>query len=303
MTKGFTDRDVPEQSGKTFLVTGANTGIGFEAARVLAAQGARVLLGCRSDTKAAQARAAILALHPRADLDLVSLDLADLTSVRAAARRVAGEPRLDVLINNAGVMVPPYGLTRDGFESQFGTNHLGPFALTGLLLPKLAEHAGARVVSTSSIVHKGGRIDFDDINAEHGYSASKRYRMSKLANLLFANELHRRLSAAGSSMISVACHPGVANTELTRYLPRLLVAMTPLVSGLLNSSLQGAWPTLMAATLPGAKGGEYFGPVRRLETAGPATRVQGSRRSRDPELARRLWDLSVEMTGVRPTIQ
>lgn len=303
MTTGFTDRDVPDQSGKTFLITGANTGIGFEAARVLAERGARVLLGCRSDEKAAHARASILKSRPTADVDLVRLDLADLASVRAAAKRVAEEPRLDVLVNNAGIMVPPYGLTNDGFESQFGTNHLGPFALTGLLLPKLAEQAGSRVVSTSSIAHKGGRIDFDDINAERGYSATKRYRMSKLANLLFANELHRRLSAAKSGTISVACHPGIADTELTRFMPRLLVAMTPLVGALFNTSLQGAWPTLMAATLPSAQGGEYFGPSKRIETAGPATKVFGTRRSQDPALAERLWELSVELTGVQPKIQ
>lgn len=302
MQSGFTDRDVPDQSGRSILVTGANTGIGFETARVLAGKGARVLLACRSDERAARARQRIIEMHPGADIDTVLLDLADLASVRMAAERVAGEPHLDVLINNAGIMVPPFALTKDGFESQFGTNHLGPFALTALLLPKLAERPGSRVVSTSSIAHKSGEIYFDDLNAEQGYSAVKRYRMSKLANLLFANELHRRLSAVQSKTISMACHPGIADSELTRFLPRVFVAVAPLVGIFFNTSLQGAWPTLMAATDPGAQGGQYFGPSKRGESAGAATLVSGTRRS-DPAMASRLWDLSAELTGVFPVIR
>ena len=300
--KGFTASDVPDQSGKTIFITGANTGLGFDAAKVLAGRGARVLIGCRSRDKAQQARRNILAEHPGADVAVIELDLASLGSVKKAAATVAKEPRLDVLINNAGIMIPPYELTLDGFESQFGVNHLGPFALTGLLLPKLQATADARVVNTASIAHKQGKIHFDDINAERGYNPVTRYAQSKIANLYFTYELHRRLSAAGDSTISVAAHPGIADTELSRYVPRALRMLMPVFRPLFNTSAQGAWPTLCAATMPGVQGGEYYGPARRRETAGPAVKVASNRRSHDRDIARRLWDLSVEMTGVDPGV-
>ncbi len=300
--KGFTAKDVPDLSGKTFFVTGANTGLGFEAAKALAGKNARVILGCRSPEKAEQARAAILKEYGSADVGFVEIDLGKLSSVKQAAAEVAQEPRLDVLINNAGIMIPPYQLTEDGFESQFGVNHLGPFALTALLLDKLRSTPAARVVSTSSIAHKRGRIDFDDINAEKRYSAIQRYAMSKIANLYFCYELQRRLSAAGDATISVAAHPGIAETELTRYIPGALMLATPLFRPLLNSAAQGAWPTLLAATGEDVRGGEYFGPSKRGETAGPAVRVKSNRKSHDSKIAERLWDLSIEMTGVDPQI-
>jgi NAD(P)-dependent dehydrogenase (short-subunit alcohol dehydrogenase family) len=300
--RGFTEQDVPDQSGRTIVITGANTGLGYEAARVLAGKRARVLIACRSAQKARSARDRILALHPAAEVATLELDLASLDSVRQAAAELAQEPRLDVLINNAGIMVPPYELTRDGFESQFGVNHLGPFALTGLLLDKIRATPGARIVSTSSIAHKRGRINFDDINAERGYSAIPRYAQSKLANLYFAYELQRRLEAAGDNTLSVAAHPGIAATELTRYLPRALTLMVPVFRPLFNSSAQGAWPTLAAATMEGVQGADYYGPSKRGETAGPAVRVQSTRRSHDREAARRLWELSIEMTGVDPGV-
>ncbi|MCB1702643.1 MAG: SDR family NAD(P)-dependent oxidoreductase [Pseudomonadales bacterium] len=300
--KTFTAADVPDQTGKTIFITGANTGLGFEAAKVLAGKGARVIIGCRSNDKARQAKTNILAAYPNADIATVALDLASLASVKKAAATVAKEPRLDVLINNAGIMIPPYELTRDGFESQFGVNHLGPFALTSLLLDKLGETPDARVVSTASIAHKQGRIHFDDINAERGYNRIARYAQSKIANLYFAYELQRRLSAAGASTISVAAHPGIADTELSRYLPQALMLLAPLFRPLFNTPAEGAWPTLMAATAPGVQGGEYYGPSKRNETAGPAIRVKSNRRSHDDEVAARLWELSIEMTGIDPKI-
>ncbi len=297
---GFTDADVPDQSGRTFVVTGANTGLGFEASSVLAARGARVLLACRSRDKAEAAMQRIRARTAAADLSFVALDQANLDSVRAAAEQIQQEPRLDVLVNNAGIMVPPRELTKDGFESQFGVNHLGTFALTGRLLGKLRGQPGSRVVSTASIAHYGGRIDFDDLNAEKSYDRIKRYRMSKIANLLFGYELQRRLEAAGAETISVICHPGVADTELPRYIPAPLRMFTPLVRPFFNTAAQGAWPTLMAATGPAVEGGGYYGPNGWREISGPAVRVDSNRHSKDPELARKLWDLSIEMTGVDP---
>lgn len=302
--KGFTAEDVPDQSGKTFFITGANTGLGFEAAKALAGKNARVILGCRSPEKAEQALRAILDEHPGADVCQVEIDLGNLSSVRRAAAEVAQEPRLDVLINNAGIMGPPYQLTEDGFESQFGVNHLGPFALTGLLLEKLRQTPNARIVSTASIAHRRGKIDFDDINAEKNYSAIRRYAMSKIANLYFCYELQHRLEASGdeTETISVAAHPGIAETELTRYIPGALMLAAPLFRPLLNSAAQGAWPTLLAATGKDVRGGQYFGPRKRGETAGPAVRVESNRRSHDSRIAEKLWDLSIEMTGVDPGI-
>jgi len=300
--KGFTAKNVPDQTGKTIFITGANTGLGYETAKVLAGRKARVIIGCRSEDKAQQAREKILAEHSKADVAIVQVDLGSLKSVKRAAAKVAKESRLDILINNAGIMIPPYELTRDGFESQFGVNHLGPFALTNLLLDKLRATPGARVVSTASIAHKGGKIHFDDINAEKNYSATQRYAMSKIANLLFGYELQRRLSAAGDDTISVVAHPGIAHTELSRYMPGALTLIAPLFRPLLNTAAQGAWPTLQAATGESVQGGEYYGPSKRGETAGPSVRVKSTRHSHNKEIAEKLWQLSIDMTGVDPGI-
>ena len=295
----FTDQDVPAQNGRVFLVTGANSGIGYETARILAGKGARVLMGCRSKTRAAAAIAKIREEFPQADLAYIPLDLGDLESIREAAALVGQERRLDVLVNNAGIMMPPREVTMDGFESQFGVNHLGTFALTGLLLDKLAKGKEPRVVITSSMAHRSGRIDFDDINAEESYSRMGRYAMSKLANLLHMYELDRRLRAADSPVIAVACHPGVADTELTRNFPGLLVSLfRPLSSLFMNSAAEGAWPTLAAAAAPGVESGSYFGPSRNGEWVGPAREVQPRPKAKRIETAKRLWDVSEEMTGV-----
>ena len=297
--RDFTDKDVPEQNGRVFFVTGANSGIGYEAARTLAGKGARVLMGCRSKVRAEEAMANIREEFPKADLRYIALDLGDVESIRDAAVLVGQEPRLDVLVNNAGIMMPPRDLTIDGFESQFGVNHLGTFALTGLLLDRLAKGKEPRVVITSSMAHRNGRIDFDDINAEESYSRWGRYAMSKLANLLHMYELDRRLRASGSPIMAVACHPGVADTELARNFPGFLVSLVRPVSSLfMNSAAQGAWPTLAAAAAPGVESGSYFGPSRNGEWVGPAREVQPRPKAKRIEPAKRLWDVSEEMSGV-----
>jgi NAD(P)-dependent dehydrogenase (short-subunit alcohol dehydrogenase family) len=302
MTRKFTENNVPDQSGSTVVITGANTGLGYEAARVLSGRGARVLIACRSQQKAEDAIARIEKQNGTVNISYVPLDLGDLSSVKQCAAQLQAEERIDVLINNAGIMVPPYELTKDGFESQFGVNHLGPFALTGLLLEKLAKTPSSRVVNTSSIAHNTGRIRFKDISAERHYSASARYSMSKLANLLFSYELQRRFEAADLPVLSVACHPGIASTELSRYMPRVLSKATELLQPMFNTAAAGAWPTLCAATCEAVVGGDYYGPANRFETAGPAKRVRSNRASRDTAVAGRLWDLSIEMTGVNPGI-
>jgi NAD(P)-dependent dehydrogenase (short-subunit alcohol dehydrogenase family) len=299
---GFTAADVPDQTGKTIVVTGANTGLGFEAAKTLAGKGARVLLGCRSQSKAQAAKDNILAAFPKADVVIVELDLGSLASIKKAAEQINQEPRLDVLINNAGIMVPPLEYTQDGFESQFGVNHLGPFALTSLLLDKIRATANARIVSTASIAHKNGKINFDDINAKKSYSAIKRYSQSKIANLYFGYELQRRLDAIGDDTISVVAHPGVADTELTRYIPKPFLLFMPVLKLFFNSAEEGAWPTLCAATMASVKGGEYYGPCKLGEIAGPAIKVRSNRLSHNEAVAKKLWDLSIEMTGVKPNL-
>ena len=295
----FTDKDVVEQNGRVYFITGANSGLGYEAAKVLAGKGARVLMGCRSEEKAEAAMASICAAVPKADLRFIPLDLGDLKSVRSAAKLAAKEPRLDVLVNNAGIMMPPREETADGFESQFGVNHLGTFALTGLLLDKVSRGVKPRIVITASMAHRSGQIDFDDINAEQSYSRWGRYAMSKLANLLHMYELDRRLLSSGSPAIAVACHPGVADTELAKNFPAALVSLFRPVSSLfMNSAAQGAWPTLAAAAGDDVEGGQYFGPSRNGEWTGPAREVQPRSKALRIELARRLWDVSEAMTGV-----
>ena len=291
----FTEADIPDQSGKCFIVTGANTGIGFEVARALAGKGARVLIGCRDTAKAAEAIGRI----GKRDLVHLPLDLADLASVRSAAERAADEKRLDGLINNAGVMFPPLTRTAQGFELQWGVNHLGHFALTALLLPTLAETPGARVVVTASLAHRRGNIQWDDLSAERGYNRTARYSDSKLANMLHFAELDRRLRAAGSPVSAMGCHPGIAATDLMRHAGPFRV-FTPLFGLFLNTAAQGAWPALQAACDPGALAGGYYGPTGMGEMKGPSGPAQASAAAHDPALARRLWDVSVQMTGVDP---
>src|SRR6266704_7044631 len=299
-SKGFTEANVPKQTGKSFIVTGANAGVGFEIARVLAARGARVLLGCREQTRAQDAIARIKRITPNADLVWLPLDLRDLDSVRTAAEIAAKEPRIDALINNAAVMNPPLTRTKQGFESQFGVNHLGVFALTSLLLPKLAETPGSRIVVTSSIAHLKAKIDWDDLNAERSYSKRERYGASKLANALFFFELDRRLRATRSPVTAVGAHPGVASTSLGRHMGPVQV-VGPIVGLLLNSAAKGAWPALLAATGP-VKPGGYYGPTGFGGIRGVAGEAKRAPQAEDPALAKRLWDVSIAMTGIDPRL-
>lgn len=302
MTKkdGFTEADVPDQSGKCFLVTGANTGLGFEVSRVLATRGARVLMACRDRAKAEAAMASIRSMVADTDLAFLPLDQSDLDSVRRAAELAEKEPRIDVLINNAGVMTPPLTRTRQGFELQFGVNHLGSFALTSLLLPKLSQAPQARVVVTSSLAHRGATIEWDDLHAETSYVRARRYGASKLANALFLFTLDRRLRAAGSSVTAVGCHPGFAATDLARHLGPFRILM-PLVKLLANSAAMGALPTLQAATGV-VKPGAYYGPIGFGGIRGPSGEAPRDERALDEQSARRLWDVSVALTGIAPDL-
>lgn len=293
----WTQADIPAQTGKLALVTGSNSGIGFEAARVLAERGATVVLACRGASKAEEARARILAVRPTARVELMPLDLADLDSVREFARDFAARfDRLDLLINNAGVMMPPASTTKQGFELQFGVNHLGHFALTGLLLDRLRSTAGARVVNLSSQAHRGGRIDFDDVDfTQRRYDRMAAYNQSKLANLLFTFEAVRRFATAGIDVLVAAAHPGWTRTNLQQHWG---------MANLLNPWLgmppaKGALPTLRAATDPEVQPGDYFGPRGIYQFWGYPKRVGTTKRARNEADAARLWELSELRTGVR----
>ena len=295
----YCEADVPSQTGKTAFVTGANTGIGYDTARVLAQRGAKVLIGCRTEERALAAISKIKEETPDADLKWIELDLADLSSIKAAAENVNKEPALDILINNAGVMVPPRTLTKDGFELQFGVNHLGHFALTGQVLRKLMSIPKARIVNVSSNAHKGGEIFYDDLTAEKKYSRIKRYQMSKFANILFTYHLQKLLEKTSSGTISVACHPGGSATELGRHIPLAFSILLAPLSLIMNSSSEGALPTLMAATHGEVSGSDYFGPMKWGEMAHSAHRVSTDPFSRDQDNAERLWGLSEKLTGVK----
>ena len=302
----WTEADVPAQRGRTAVITGANTGLGFETARVLAARGAQVVLACRDLGQAKEAAVRIISGSPApagvvpADLHAVRLDLASLASVREAAEEIgAAYGPVDLLINNAGVMMTPFRRTADGFELQLGVNHLGHFALTGLLLGRMLGREGSRVVTVSSNGHKSGRIDFDDLQSQRRYRRMAAYYQSKLANLMFTYELQRRLAAAQAQTQALAAHPGKARTELIRYLPAWmrwedLVIEQPLG----QSAAMGALATLRAAADPAARGGEYYGPGGRGELKGYPRLVASTERARDVEAQQRLWQESERLTGV-----
>jgi NAD(P)-dependent dehydrogenase (short-subunit alcohol dehydrogenase family) len=302
----WTEADIPELSGRIAVVTGANTGLGLQAARLLAAHGAHIVLACRNLDKAGHAASRIAAESPRGGTSVVRLDLASQSSVRSAAGEIRARfPSVDLLINNAGVMEVPYQRTEDGFELTLATNHLGPFALTGLLLDRLA--AGARIVTVSSIGHLDGVIDFSDLQSERHYDPDQAYSQSKLANLLFTYELDRRLRAAGTGVTALACHPGVVYTDLFANRSRLQQFLLSPAMRVINfwavqNARMGALPALRAATDPSACGGEYFGPRRyglrrRFYTGYPAV-VDSSARSHDQADQARLWQVSEQLTGV-----
>lgn len=297
MSGTWSEADIPAQAGRTAVVTGATSGIGFQTARALAAQGAAVVLACRDTGRGKEAADRITALSPAATVSVVRLDLASLASVREAATEIrAGHDRIDLLINNAGVMIPPYGRTADGFELQFGTNHLGHFALTGLLLDRLLPVPGSRVVTVASQAHRAGRINFGDLQWQRRYRRQAAYGQSKLANLMFTYELQRRLAAAGSTTAALAAHPGFARTGLTRHMPGWLQAGAVLSPS--QDAAGGALPTLRAATDPAAAGGEYYGPSGLFQLRGAPQRVDSSGRSHDRAVQQRLWQESGRLTGV-----
>ena len=295
----WTAADIPDQSGRVAVVTGANSGLGLATARELARAGAHVVLACRSVVKGQGAAAQIVSVVPGAHLEAARLDLADLDSVRAFA--AAAPARVDLLINNAGVMAAPRRVTPQGFESQFGTNHLGHFALTGLLLGSLLAAPAPRVVTVSSLMHRGGKIDFDDLQGEHGYSRWGAYQQSKLANLMFCFELQRRAVEAGTALKSMAAHPGYAATNLQaagtdRFYERWFMAIGNKLFA--QSADMGALPTLYAATFPDLPGGTFVGPGGRREQRGYPTVVTAASKAYDEHAWRRLWDVSEELTGV-----
>jgi len=304
-TMKWTTADIPALDGKLAVVTGANSGVGYEMARELARKGATVVLACRDEAKGKRAMARIRAEQPGAALELARLDLSDLETVRRFAAHIAqAHSTLNILCNNAGLMAIPHRETADGFEMQFGTNHLGHFALTGLLLDTLRSTPGARVVTVSSFVHKSGRIDFDDPQSRRSYAPWGAYSQSKLANLLFAYELQRKFESAQVDAISVAAHPGYAATNLQSAGAqaggsRLMGQMLQLGSALLAQSAQmGALPQLYAATASDARGGDYIGPGGFMQQRGHPVKVQSSAASHDRVVAARLWALSEEQTDV-----
>jgi NAD(P)-dependent dehydrogenase (short-subunit alcohol dehydrogenase family) len=290
----WTTTDIPDQSGRTAVVTGANTGLGYETAAALAARGAHVVLAVRNLDKGKAAADLIARRYPGAEVSLQELDLTSLESVREAADQLrTAHDRIDLLVNNAGVMMTPKSTTKDGFELQFGTNHLGHFALTGRLLDRLLATPGSRVVTVSSMGHRAGRIRFDDLQSESRYNRLSAYGQSKLANLLFTYELQRRL--AGTNTVAVAAHPGGSSSELSRYLPG---AVQLVFRPLEQDTEMGALPTLRAATDPDATGGQYFGPGGLAEMRGYPRVVASNGRSHDGAVQRRLWTVSEDLTGV-----
>ncbi|MEU6827145.1 SDR family NAD(P)-dependent oxidoreductase [Nocardia beijingensis] len=300
MANRWTEQDIPDQKGRLAVVTGANSGLGFETARALAAHGATVVLAVRDVDKGKHAADRIADAVPGADTTVQQLDLTSLASVRTAAEQLkSAHAAIDLLINNAGVMYPPRQTTSDGFELQFGTNHLGHFALTGLLLDRMLPVPGSRVVTVSSVGHRiQARIDFDDLQAERSYNRVAAYGRSKLANLMFTYELQRRLSGHGKT-IAVAAHPGAANTDLMRNMPNALRALVPVIAPIVTQTpAMGALPILRAATDPGVLGGQYYGPGGFLETRGYPKIVESSSQSHDTAIQQHLWKVSEELTGV-----
>jgi NAD(P)-dependent dehydrogenase (short-subunit alcohol dehydrogenase family) len=291
----WTEQDVTDQTGRVAIVTGSSSGIGYENARVLANKGAEVVIAVRNLGKGNAAAAKIRKQHQGAKLRVMELDLASLASVKSFADAfLATSSRLDLLINNAGVMMPPYSKTADGFELQIGTNHLGHFALTAHLLEVLANTEGSRVVNVASGAHTSGEIDFDDLNWEkRKYAPWRAYGATKIANLYFTYELDRKLKASGSPVIAVAAHPGWTATDLQRH-----SRMIEFLGVFAQSSEMGALPTLRAAVDPTVKGGEYFGPGGFREMRGAPVQVKSNDLSHDHVIAERLWEVSERLTGV-----
>ena len=293
---GFSAVDMPSQEGKVAIVTGGNSGIGFETVLGLAKKGAHVVMASRNTEKAAAARAEILGRSPRALVDVIKLDLGDLASVRNFVTEFRQKhSRLDLLVNNAGIMLPPFGKTPDGFELTFATNYLGPFLLTGLLLPLLLAAPDSRVVTVSSLAHTQGKIARDNLNGERAYSKMAAYGQSKLANLLFAFELERQLNQREAKTISVAAHPGWTVTNL-QVNSKIFTFLNPFFG---QDSSSGALPSLFAAAASGVRGGDYYGPQGFLELKGAPKKVKANASAHDLETAKWLWATSEKMVGHR----
>ena len=302
MESKWTADRIPDLAGRTFVVTGANSGLGLATTRHVARRGAHVVLAVRNETKGRRAAAEISDTHPGASLEVRHVDLADLDSVRAFADGIHADGlKVDVLVNNAGLMAAPRQLSPQGHESQFASNHLGHFALTGLLLDLLQAGSDPRVVTVTSLAHHSGEIFFDDLTGAQKYAPVTYYYQSKFANVLFGLELDRRLRAAGSPVRSLLAHPGFTATNLTSTGPTGMLKVTgALAKTLLFQNVErGALPQLYAATAPHARGGELYGPDGWKEARGHPTTVRPSDAAQDPDTARRLWDLSEELTGIR----
>jgi NAD(P)-dependent dehydrogenase (short-subunit alcohol dehydrogenase family) len=301
MSTKWTPADIPDQSGRVAVVTGANTGLGYWTAEMLADKGAHVVLAVRNLDKGKDAKDRITAKNPKADVALQQLDLTSLDDIRKTAEEIrSAHQRIDLLINNAGVMYTDKGNTKDGFELQFGTNHLGHFAFTGLLLDRLLPVEGSRVVTVSSVGHRIiAKIHFDDLQWERSYNRIAAYGQSKLANLMFTYELQRRLAAKDEPTVALAAHPGGSDTELTRNIPRLVKPVVDVVwRNFSQSAEMGALPTVRAATDPSAQGGQYYGPDGLGEQRGYPKVVKSSTQSHDEAIQRRLWTVSEELTGI-----
>ena len=296
----WTLQDTASQSGRIAIVTGANIGLGLATASALAGKACAVVMACRNLDKAQAARQQILEKFPKASITCMPLDLGSLKSVRAFAQAFTSRhSQLDLLINNAGIMMPPYALSEDGFESQGASNYLGHFALTGSLIPLLTTTAKSRVVSLSSLAHSWGNIRLEDPNFAKGYDKREAYGQSKLACLMFAYELQRRLSKAGHQTLSVAAHPGVSATNLFQHMPKAFQVLSPLMSLMFQSAEGGALPTLRAALDTNVVGGDYYGPGSMGQMRGAPVKVGSNRASRDLAVANALWSLSESQSGVR----
>ncbi len=296
--------NIPDLSGKIIVITGANSGIGYQSTRELVRKGAEVIVASRDPVKADRAMHKIIDEIPGAKLKFIELNLASLESVKAFARQFNSTyDRLDILLNNAGIMLVPYGKTVDGFERTIGTNHLGHFALTGLLLDKLSATPGARVVNVASNAHYAGEMDFNNLLFDNGqgYSPMKAYGRSKLANLLFTYELQRRFLSRGMDVIALAAHPGIAATELANHLFFNLISwlIQPIMKLVFQSSEMGALPSLRAAIDPEAQGGQYYGPNGKGERSGYPVLVDSNSSSKNEEDAQKLWEISEELTGIK----
>jgi NAD(P)-dependent dehydrogenase (short-subunit alcohol dehydrogenase family) len=300
----WTTDQIPDLTGKVIIVTGGNSGLGYESVKAFAEKGATVIMASRSLDKAEAAKKEILGHAPKGKIIVMQLDLMDLKSIKTFAQEFKTKyNRVDVLLNNAGIMMTPYSLTENGFESQFGTNHLSHFALTGLLYDLIENTPDSRIVNVSSLAHKQGKIDFNNLLDDQGktYDPIKSYRRSKLANLLFTYELQRRLSEKNKDTLALAAHPGISPTNLANHLKdSFLFKVFELFAGFISHSVEkGALPQIRASVDPDAKGGEYYGPDGWKEMKGDPVIVQSNKNAHNQESARKLWEVSEELTGVK----